>query len=799
MFSVNFGHTPMKKIIKQFSLFLWASFLLNYAQAQLKSQGVVEGPNKSLVQGATIHVLNTDITVMSSDSGKFIIPELPGGTYLIEVSSAGYARIEQSLRLPEAGIITILLPLSSGQLDAVVVTAQKSESNIQTVPISITALSSRDIEAYRLWASKDLKGIVSNMYAADPGDGRNVISIRGITSTSYDPAVVTYIDGVPQFTLNTYIPQLFEVDHIEVLKGPQGTLYGRNALGGVVNIVTKKPTDQGQASLELSVGNHGMQRYTFQLAAPLVKGKLFLGVAGLYEGSDGFYTNDFNKTHFDKQYRFADNLYLKYLINPQWSLTLNMKNLWNRNQGAFPLNTNLKAAFTNPYHLNQNAIGPMVDNSLNASLLIHHTGVKVDFSSLTAFQSNYRYYQSPIDGDFSPLDIISIVNNYGKPWNKANAWTEEFRLSSAAASISPLKWAVGSYLFLQKSPKLQGVHYGANAALAGATDSNFTIVSKTQILNKGLAFYGQLSYALSDRFCLTGGLRYDIQQSKAEVSGEYQKDGALSGFITQPDTTGSATYHAWSPMFSLSFQPGKNAHIYLSYNRGYRTGGLTQLSSDPSQPPLVPYQPEYSNNYEVGFKGNYFNNRCHVNLAFFFNTVQDVQVPTLILPDAITVIKNAGGLQSRGFEAELQGLLLPGLEMTYHFGYTHATYTSGELSSNGRRVNLSGKQQVFTPDVTSMLAVQYSRALSASNAMRAFVRCEWYYFGRQYFDLSNKRKQSSYQLLNASVGLTYKNLGLSCWFRNVTGTQYVAYAYDFGAARLGDPFTYGINLKYRIL
>ena len=221
------------------------------------------------------------------------------------------------------------------RLDAVVVTAEKEESNIQKVPVSITALSSREIsDAYRLWSSKDLKGIVSNLYAADPGDGRNIISIRGITSTSYDPAVVTYIDGVPQFTLDTYIPQLFDVDHIDVLKGPQGTLYGRNAMGGVINIVTKKPDNQFHAVLEISAGNYGLQRYTFQFSTPLIKGKLFLGVAGLYEGSNGYYTNDFNNSHFDKQHRFADNISLKYLLNAQWSFTLNMKNLWNRNHGC---------------------------------------------------------------------------------------------------------------------------------------------------------------------------------------------------------------------------------------------------------------------------------------------------------------------------------------------------------------------------------------------------------------------------------------------------------------------------------
>jgi len=250
-------------------------------------------------------------------------------------------------------------------------------------------------------------------------------------------------------------------------------------------------------------------------------------------------------------------------------------------------------------------------------------------------------------------------------------------------------------------------------------------------------------------------------------------------------------------MLALSFLPNENAHIYLSYNRGYRTGGLTQLSSDPSQPPLYAYQPEYSNNFELGLKSNYFHNRLHANLAIFYNTVQDVQVPTLILPDAITVIKNAGGLVSKGFEAELQGIILPGLEMTYHFGYTHAEYTSGVLSQNGNEVGLAGKRQVFTPDITSMLAAQYNRPVSKK--VDVFIRGEWYYFGRQYFDLSNQQVQTSYRLFNASAGCIFPGLRLSVWFRNIGDTRYIAYAYDFGAARLGDPATRGITLRIRFL
>ena len=783
--------------MKQLIVLVIITACFQFSQAQIRNTGEIKNEEGVVVPGATIHILNTDVSSVSDSAGLFFIPDLPKGIYSVEISSVGYAKIQTSIQLPiSESPFVFHLTRSAKQLDAVVVTAEKQEANIQNVPISITALSSRDIDAYRLWASKDLKGIVSNLYAADPGDGRNVISIRGITSTSYDPAVVTYIDGVPQFTLDTYIPQLFDVDHIDVLKGPQGTLYGRNAMGGVINIVTRKPDNQLHASIEVSEGNYGLQRYSFQFSAPLIAGKLFLGVAGLYEGSEGYYINDFNNTHFDKQHRFADNIYLKYLLSPQWSFTLNMKNLWNRDNGAFTLNPSIADAFVNPYHLDQNAIGEMVDNSLNGSLVIKHTGAKTDFSSLTAYQSNYRYYATPVDGDFSPLDAVSIVNNYGKPWNKVSAWTEELRLSSATASSSPLKWAVGSYLFLQKAPNQQGTHFGADAAAVGSPDSNYTVISTTQIKNEGFAFYGQLTYALSKSFTVTGGIRYDYQESNEEVSGMYLPDGSSNGFVTQPDTSGKTSFNAWSPMFSLSYSANENAHIYISYNRGYRTGGLTQLSTDPTQPPLYPYQPEYSNNFELGFKGNYFNNRLHANAAVFYNTVQDAQVPTLILPDAITVIKNAGGLTSKGFDADLQGLVAKGLELTYHFGYTHAMYTSGELSSNGSSENLDGKYQVFTPDITSMAAVQYSKRLSGSE--NVFVRGEWYYFGKQYFDLPNDLIQSSYQLLNASVGISYKEFSFTFWSRNITGTKYVSYAYNFGAARLGDPSTVGVTFRYRL-
>lgn len=145
------------------------------------------------------------------------------------------------------------------QLDEVTVTAQKQEENQQEVPVSMSSLTDKEIRQFRLWNNRDLSGLFPNFYAAHSGDGRTVNSIRGISTTSYDPAVATYIDGVIQFDLDTYINPLLDVERIEVLRGPQGTLYGRNAMGGVINIITKKPSNETKGFLEWILGIIGWE------------------------------------------------------------------------------------------------------------------------------------------------------------------------------------------------------------------------------------------------------------------------------------------------------------------------------------------------------------------------------------------------------------------------------------------------------------------------------------------------------------------------------------------------------------
>ncbi|MFL5788426.1 MAG: TonB-dependent receptor, partial [Flavisolibacter sp.] len=724
-------------------------FLFKNINAQT-IQGEIVDQNSKPVPLVSIHILNTNINSISDASGHFAISGLYNGRYVIELSAIGFATQVKEITISKDGKNDFVFHLQSSlkQLDAITVTAEKREDLLQNTAASLTVLNAKQVEDLRLWEAKDLTAIVPNLSSGNSGDERNVTSIRGITTTSYDPAVVTYIDGVNQFTLDTYIGQLIDIERIEILRGPQGTLYGRNAMGGVINIITKQPGNNTEGFAEVNFGNYGQQRYSAAIRWPLIKNKLFLGASGIYDKSDGFYKNQFNNTHFDRHELFVGNYFLKFLPAADWSFILNAKHQNYKNNGAFPLVNGVDEAFNNPFNLNQNAVGQMIDNTLDLSFSIIHKGRNLNLSSQLAWQHNYRYYNAPLDGDFSPLDAVSIINNYGKPWNDVKALTHEFRFTSSPEMSTHLNWTAGTYFFHQNLPNRQATHFGADAGLLGIPDSNFSTINSTKASNTGISLYGQINFKLFKKWQLTTGLRYDYEYKKLDVEGEYQKDGQ-DPFVTRNDTSAAVHYNAISPKLAIRFEINDFTAMHVSYSRGYRTGGLTQLSSDPSQPPLYPYKPEYSNNIEWGIKNNSWNNRLILNIAAFLTYVNNAQVPTLILPDAITVTRNTGSLTSKGVEAEASFKPLKGLEVQYNFGYTHAEYSSLKLSSNGQSVDLEGKKQIFTPDITSMLSAQYSYDLIPNKHLQIIARAEWHYLGTEYFDLANNIRQSPYNLIHS--------------------------------------------------
>lgn len=782
-----------------FSILLILISIDSVAQEKGRLMGKVFSDSAQALENVEVNLLNSSYQTTTSREGSFSFPEVPYGSYVIRLSKRGYSETTQMVNVnAEVVEVEIILSAEGERLKEVVVTAQKREELIQEIPLSITSLSSENVKQSQIQNVNDLTAISPNLYASDPGDRRTVTSIRGIVSTSYDPAIATYIDGVNQYNLDTYITQLFDIERIEVLRGPQGTLYGRNAMGGVINIITREPQKETTIFGETTLGNYNQQRFMAGVRMPLAE-NLYFGAAGLYEEREGFYTNEFTGSSYDDQKNFSGNYYLKYLFSPTWNATLNLKHFSAENEGAFPLNMGIEGALENPYTLNQNHLSTMKDNTFNTSLVVDHKGKSINFSSQTAYQQNYRYYENPIDADFSPLDAMAIINDYGKDWNTVKVVTQELRLSSPSGSNRDLEWTAGTYMFYQESPVKQATHFGEDAALLGSEDINYALINTSEATGKGIAFFGQLNYQVTDKLGLIAGIRYDHEYKEQSVLGEYQPDSEPEPiFEYQPDSTATASFNAFSPKAGLTYDLSEENLVFFTYSRGFRAGGLTPLSADPSQPPLYEYQPEFSNNYEIGAKNSFFENKLLVNATLFYTEVSDVQVPTLVMPDGVIVTRNTGSLNSKGVEIELRALLISGLELSYDFGFTDASYETLLIAQDGNEVNLRDNKQIYTPEVTSMLALQYQSNLGISENWIFTARAEWKYLGEQYFDLANSLRQEPYSLYNGNIGVSFKDIELMLWGRNIFDTEYVSYGYNFGAVHLGNPAKLGVTLSFEI-
>lgn len=765
------------------------------AQSNYSIQGKISNQQGEPIQGASVILLNGVKGTITDGNGAFTLSVSKAGNYTLAISSIGYAEKLFAVTTGNASTsLSIILTPSSQTLDELVVSAEKQDEKLQRVASAITTIPARQIREYRLWDIREISGIVPNLYSANSGDYRNVTSIRGITTTSYEQAVATYIDGVNQFSLDTYIPQLLDVERIEILRGPQGTLYGRNAMGGVINVITKKPTNKTDVFAEATIGNYNQQRYMLAVKTPLIKDKLFIGAAGLFEKRNGYYTNEFNSQDFDAQERFMGNYYLSYVPTSRFSATLNVKHSNNANKGAFPLNADKASALDQPFVLNQNALATMNDNVFNSSLVLKYNSGGVRIQSISAWQTNSRIYDKPLDGDFSPLDAIAIVNDYGSNFNKVKVFTQEFRFQSRDLQEQKIRWNAGLFFFHQDNPTRQGTYFGKDAPLLGLPDAEFTVISNNLGKNTGASAYGQVNWSVSDKMELIGGLRFDYERRKLTVSGEYEKAG--NSFPTQEDTSATANFNAISPKVGLQYTLSEDRMVYLVYSRGYRAGGFTSLGSDPSQPPLAPYDPEYSNNIELGWKQSWKNQQYRLNANLFYTFVNDVQTPTLILPDAITLIRNAGKLNSKGAELEFAATPLKGFELILNGGVTDASYTELTIPKDGQAVDFSGNKQIFTPSYTAIGVAQYTYPLSAKISLSG--RVEARFFGQQYFDLANTIGQDAYNILHARVGARLGKADLYLWIRNIANTTFIAYGYDFGGVHLGNPRTYGVTASVRL-
>ncbi len=698
------------------------------------------------------------------------------------------------------------------KLEDVIVTANKREESIIKVNTSITSLSSKKIEDTRTWGLSGLSALVPNYNYQELGVSfQQIQAIRGIQVFSENPAVSTYIDDVNNIDILANGFAFTDIERIEVLRGPQGTLYGRNAMGGVVNIITKKPTNKTSAFGELSFGNLGLQRYSTGYKTPIIKDKLFFGMNGLYQTQEGFLKNDITGTSATDtklngktvggEQNLYGNVYLKWLPTSRFNLTLNVKGQKDKsdNSGFMVSQSSDTYAFENPDKINLARIAKHERAILNSSLVAKYLASNYTLTSISALQT--------ISFGFQDLDFPGIYHSYyngkiGELLPPQKVWSEEFRINSN--SEGKLQYTAGVYWFSQKGyePTTNTAYELSEmeATMFGLSNGAF-LINRNRSNNTGIAGFGELSYMLTPQLKATFGLRYDHEEREAIFNG-FGDAILLNGVVTdiKPNITANGTYSALSPKFSLSYAVNDLSNIYASFTRGFRAGGIN-ASSLPAGVRQT-FDPEFSNNYELGYKAFLLDKKLSVGASAFLIQWKDLQFYNLVAPFTYAR-ENVGDAQSAGFELEITAIPAKGLQLDGSFGYNPTEYKGFNL----KRVNygtgvetttaIGGNHLSNAPNHTLFLGAQYEYPVS--NTLKLVVRGELRNLGAQYTDIQNKIEQPSYTLLNSRVGLTNGSYSLFIWGQNLNNERYLAYGNpdsSFGRqARIGAPRTYGVTLS----
>jgi iron complex outermembrane receptor protein len=701
------------------------------------------------------------------------------------------------------------------QLEDVIVTANKREENIIKVNTSITTLSAKKIEDTRTWGLSGLAALVPNYNYQELGVSfQQIQAIRGIQVFSENPAVSTYIDDVNNLDILANGFAFTDIERIEVLRGPQGTLYGRNAMGGVINIITKKPTNTTNSFAELSFGNLGLQRYSAGFKTPIVKDKLFFGLNALYQSQEGFMKNDIRGTAatdpsidgktIGGESNLYGNMYLKWLASKHFQLTLNVKGQQDKsnNSGFMVSQRTDSAAFANPDVINLARIQKHERNIINTSLVAKYLANKFTITSISALQT--------IAFGFKDLDFPGIYHSYyegqiGELLPPQKVWSQELRINST--SKGNLQYTAGLYAFSQRGyePTTNTAYELSDfeAAFFGLQSGTF-LISRNRSNNSGIAAFGELSYLITDKFKATAGLRYDFEVREAVFNG-FGDAILYNGVVTDinPNKTETGNYTALSPKLAISYALSSMSNLYASYTRGFRAGGIN-ASSLPAGVRQT-FDPEYSNNYEIGYKSILANKKLSLGASAFFIQWRDLQFYNLVAPFTYAR-ENVGDAQSFGLELEVSVIPIKGLQVDGSFGYNPTRYEGFEL----QRVNfatgvvtttsIGGNRLSNAPSHTLFLGAQYEYNLNKN--LKAVLRCEVRNMGQQFTDIQNQIEQPSYTLVNSRIGLNFKKYSLYFWGQNLGNVRYLAYGNPDSSlgrqSRIAQPRTYGLTLSAKL-
>ena len=649
-------------------------------------------------------------------------------------------------------------------LDEIVVTDFKQNKRNLT-STAVSTINVQQLHNQQIVNLKELTAVMPNFYMPDYGSYANTpVYIRGIGTKSKGSAVGFYVDGIPHFESSAFNIDLSDIAAVNVFRGPQGTLYGRNTIAGIINVYTHNPLDYQRTRIKVGYG-----RYNDFIAQASnyakISEKFGISTAASYHHNDGMFTNHFLNEKADKLNEGEGRIGFYWRPTTNWLLHLN-STLTYSEQNGYPYA---------PYDIVKDELLPISYNRNSTyRRLISSTGLNAQYeNNHISFnsQTSYQFIKSHqgLDQDFTPQDVYFVDNSYHQ-----NMLSQELTLKSN--DKGRYQWIVGLFGMLLHSNQFAETSYFTRDFSTPTTYKNPTA---------GYAIYHQSSYNIWRGMSATVGLRFDYEHAKTTYN---QDKTTLSTGVTThaKDFVSSASFRQFTPKFTLQYLTNKDNLYYISITRGYKPGGFNTIFKTDAE---RTYAPEYSWNYEVGTRLKFFNGRLTAEADLFYIDWRHMQT-TYTVPGVGNVIANAGHTDSKGFELSLAYHPIKSLQLNLNYGYTHARYLEYKKSA---REDFSGNRLPMVPNHTLSLNGTYT-IMPAGWFDKIIFNTGLTGLGRIYWADDNIVRQNFYATLNAKVSLTKGIFTWEVWGKNLTATDYMAYGFKASQgnyAQRGKPLTFG--------
>lgn len=732
-------------------------------------------------------------------------------------------------------------------IDEIVVESSKETNNMRTMPASVSLITPQQIAGRGVMSIKDISSFVPNLYIPDYGAKlTSAIYIRGVGARSSGQSIGLYVDNAPFLDKSSFDFELTDIQRIEVLRGPQGTLYGRNSLGGIINIHTLSPLVYQGVKASVNYGNYGY--FNAKASVYAKPGENFgLSVGAYYDRNDGFFTNKFNNRKIDGEETFGGNV--KFYLQATPNLTASYTTSFERtDQGAFPYGF-YNEATDKVEQVNINDESSYKRTMISNNLSLTYRNENVMLTSTTGYQ--YLDDDMRMDQDFSDASMF-ILNQL----QKQHAFTEEISLKSK--TDNNYQWSVGVSGFYDKLLTKGPVDFkedGIKTILQPVFDNLKAIypnMPSITISNEslhipgdfetpvyGTAMYHQSTYnnLFTEGLSITAGIRLDYEKQELKYKSEAKMNLSMQVSPARPPMDISDRYPASVidehlsqnffqalPKISLKYECTPRTFTYLSVAKGYKAGGYNvQMSADIMQSRMqydvmntfkqmmpdveieepkavkdvISYQPETSWNYELGMKSELIKDRLNTAVTFFYMDINELQITKFVKGGNGRFLSNAGEADSYGAELSLNALLTNELTADLNYGFTQATFRN----YNNDKEDFKGKFIPYTPQHTLSVGLNYNKILNDCwiDQFTASAQCNG--AGKIYWTEANSISQPFYATVNAQVGVRKRTVSLNIWARNLTNTDYSAFYFEsFGKPFIqkGKPLQFGakVNISF---